>query len=70
VKIVVDRGKCIGAANCVGIAPGTFKLDREKKAVLLDTAAHTDDEIYEAAEACPTEAISLFDEKTGEKIFP
>jgi ferredoxin len=70
VKIVIDRVKCIGAANCVGIAPGTFKLDAEKKAVLLDPKAHDDDALFEAAEACPVEAILLYDEATGEKLFP
>jgi ferredoxin len=70
VKIVVDRAKCIGAANCVGIAPGTFKLDGEKKAIVLDAGAHDEGTIFEAAEVCPVEAILLYDEKTGEKVFP
>lgn len=68
-KIVVDRGKCIGAANCVGMAPSTFKLDLEKKAIVIKPDGHDDNTLFEAAEACPTEAIALFDDG-GERIFP
>ncbi len=68
-KVIVDREKCIGAANCAGIASGTFRLDKEKKAVVLDAAAHDDPTLFEAAEACPTEAISLFNDR-GERLFP
>ena len=69
-KIEVDRPKCIGAANCTGIAPKTFELDGSKKAVVKDPSAHDDETLFEAAESCPTEAIRLFDSKTGEKLFP
>lgn len=70
VKIVVKRGKCIAAANCIGIADKTFKLDEARKAVVLDPKAHDDQTLYEAAESCPTEAIVLIDEETGEQVFP
>jgi ferredoxin len=69
VKIVVDRAKCIGAANCVGMAPSTFKLDKEKKAVVTSPEGHDDNILFEAAESCPTEAIALFDDG-GDQIFP
>lgn len=69
-KVDVDRSKCIGAANCVGMAPKTFQLDDRKKAVVKDAAATTDETLFEAAESCPTEAVQLFDEKTGEKLYP
>jgi len=69
VKIVVDRAKCIGAANCVGMAPGAFQLDKEKKAFVVKPDGHDDNALYEAAEACPTEAILLYDDR-GERIFP
>ncbi len=69
-KVMVDRVKCIGAANCVGMAPGTFQLDPSKKAAVKDPTAHDDSTLFEAAESCPTEAIALYDEGTGEKLFP
>jgi len=69
VKIVVDRGKCIGAANCVGMAPKTFTLDGQKKAVVAKADGHDDATLFEAAESCPTEAIALYDD-AGEQLFP
>jgi len=69
-KIVVDRSKCIAASNCVGMAPRVFALDGSKKAIVISPTAADDATIIEAAESCPTEAIELFDEATGQQIFP
>ncbi len=69
-KIEVDRSKCIGAANCVGMAPKTFQLDGSKKAVVKDPTAYDDSILFEAAESCPTEAVLLYHAETGEKLFP
>jgi ferredoxin len=69
-KIVVDRGKCIAAANCIGMAPRVFALDGQKKAIVLDSKAADNTTLINAAELCPTEAISLFDEESDEQIFP
>ena len=69
-KVYVDRDLCIGAATCVAIAPQTFLLDSEAKAVILNTAeADTDETIIDAARGCPTAAIIIVDD-TGNKIFP
>lgn len=69
-KVQVDRPRCIGAANCVGMAPKTFQLDPTKKAVVKDPAAYDDETLFEAAESCPVEAILLHDSRTGEKLYP
>ncbi len=69
-KILVDRSKCIAAANCIGMAPRVFTLDGMKKAVVLDPRGADDEKLIEAAEACPTEAITLCDDETGKQIFP
>lgn len=69
-RIKVDRGKCIAAANCIGMAPKVFALDGSRKAIVTDTKGAEDATIAEAAEACPTEAIELYDETSGERIFP
>lgn len=68
--IVADRNLCIGAGTCVAVAPKTFALDNEAKAVILDTAAEdTPETIIDAAKACPVAAIIITDE-TGKQIFP
>ena len=69
-KVVVNRGKCIAAANCIGIAPKVFALDGSRKAIVIDAAGADESTLVEAAEVCPTEAISLIDEETGEQVFP
>ena len=69
-KVRVIRDKCIGAASCVAIAPKVFQLDKENKAVVLSQDGNTDDEKLLAAQSCPTGAIVVIDEETGEQIWP
>lgn len=68
-KIVVDRELCIGAAPCVTVAPNVFQLDDENKAVVVDASGADDDTILLAAQSCPVQAISLYDED-GNRVFP
>lgn len=68
-KIVVDRNLCIGAASCVVMASNTFELDAENKAVVKDPHGNSNDEIWQAAESCPTKAILLYDEE-GKQVYP
>jgi ferredoxin len=69
-KVTVDRELCIGAANCVAIAPSVFQLDAENIAVINDEHGATEELLWQAAEACPTNAITLEDEDTGETLYP
>ncbi|MBI2847062.1 MAG: ferredoxin [Chloroflexi bacterium] len=65
----VDRELCIGAANCVGIAPTVFKLDEDNKSVVLDPSSVPEKTLFEAAENCPSDAIILEDD-SGRQIYP
>lgn len=68
--VTVDRNLCIGAASCVAVAPKTFTLDNEAKAIILDTAAEELPEtIMDSAKACPVLAIIIHDE-SGKQLFP
>ena len=69
-KITVDRDLCIGAASCVALAMKTFALDSENKAVILEGEGDVPEMIKLAAESCPTKAIILVDEDTGEQEYP
>jgi len=63
-KIVIDRKACISAATCIVVAPKAFELDKEGIAVTLSSyTQHTDDELLQAAQSCPTQAIKLYDEE-------
>lgn len=69
-KFWVDRDLCIGAATCIAIAPQTYLLDSDAKAIILDSAdLDGDEELIDAARGCPTAAIIIEDEK-GNRIFP
>jgi len=69
-RVTVDRNLCIGAATCIAVAPKTYTLDSEAKAIILKTAPEeTPETIIESAHACPVAAIIIEDE-TGKRIFP
>ena len=80
-KVKVDRTLCIGAASCVAVAPNTFELDSEGKAVIKkkdgsqtsDFVSYSDiydteTNIEHAAKSCPVNAIVIVevDEKGNE----
>lgn len=59
----VDRHKCIGAGNCITIAPTAFDWLKGDfgKADVVDPDSVDDVELREAAFACPTAAIHIED---------
>ena len=67
-KITIDRDLCIGAGTCTVVAPKTFYLDDELKAVVKDPEGDNKDTIIEAAKVCPVFAIIL--EEDGKQIYP
>lgn len=69
-KVQVVRDLCIGAASCIALSPAVFQLDEESKAIILDGAEDTEDNIMMAAQSCPTKAIILTDSETGEQVWP
>lgn len=69
-RVTVDRDLCIGAATCIAVAPKTYVLDSEAKAIFINTAPEEMEEtIIESAKACPVAAIIIQDE-SGHQIFP
>lgn len=67
--VIVDRNLCIGAASCVAIAPNTFRLDDENKAVVVEIGKDDKDAVIAAAQSCPTLAITVIDDD-GTQIYP
>lgn len=66
--IKVDKEACIGAGTCVVISPKAFELNEENIAVVKPGATELDDnQLFMAAQSCPTQAIHLFDEN-GEEL--
>jgi adenylate cyclase len=61
VRARVDRHRCIGAGNCISIAPTAFDWLKGDfgKAEVLDTGTIEEELLREAALACPTQAIEI-----------
>ena len=60
-KVCVDQGLCSGCGPCVDICPEAFELNEEGvAAVKLDEIPiELQDTCKEAADSCPSEAISI-----------
>ncbi|MBZ0268017.1 ferredoxin [bacterium] len=70
VKVRIDRGSCIGSANCVKVAPELFAIDDEGIVVFAPGAGNASAEtVEEACRICPVEALFLTD-ASGEQIVP
>jgi ferredoxin len=69
IAVEVDRGLCFGFGDCVDTLPDVFALDDEGKAHVLDPDAASTDEIAEAAQNCPVDAIIVTDEQ-GNQLYP
>jgi ferredoxin len=51
------------------MAPEVFAIDSQKKAIVLDPEAATQERLIEVAEACPFQAIVVEDDE-GNPVFP
>jgi class 3 adenylate cyclase len=62
-RVRVDRHKCIGAGNCISLAPTVFDWLKGDagKAEILDPDSVDDELLREAAFACPTWAVVVED---------
>jgi ferredoxin len=60
-KVIVDRDICQNHGQCVFAAPQVFELDEEGELVVLDDEPDESlrDAVEEAADVCPTQAITL-----------
>jgi ferredoxin len=62
----IDELACAGHGDCAVVAPDVFEVD--DIATVIGTGP--DDVILEAARACPSVAIAVFDDATGEQVYP
>jgi class 3 adenylate cyclase len=60
-RVRVDRPRCIGAGNCITIAPTAFDwlAGDFAKADVIDPSSIEEDMLREAALSCPTQAIVI-----------
>jgi ferredoxin len=69
VAIEVDRHLCYGFGDCVDSAPAVFALDDEDISVVVDPDGAPFEDVVEAAQNCPVDAIVILDE-AGAQIYP
>ena len=72
--VSVDKSLCIGCSSCETIAPEVFSINIEtrsnpKSAVINQKGAGVN-KIMNAAETCPTKAISVENRDTKERLYP
>lgn len=61
-NVNIDEEACTGCGTCAAIAEECFALnDDTEKAYVTDIAACSDEQVQEAIDTCPEEAISWAD---------
>lgn len=69
-NVEIDRELCIGAASCLAVTPDGFELDEENKARVKPHWKNlSDEELLQAAKACPVMAIYLYGQD-GQRVYP
>jgi ferredoxin len=63
----IDEFACAAHGDCVDLTPEAFGLEQDT-AIVVGSASF--ERLLAAAQACPSVAISLVDEATGEQLFP
>lgn len=69
-RVRVNLDLCVGTGSCAAIAPRVFSLGPKGKAQVRNPEGEISEKIWAAARACPTHAIILEDETTGERVYP
>ena len=70
----VDKSLCIGCCSCETIAPGVFEIDKQSrsnpKSSVINQKGEGVNKIMNAAETCPTKAISVNNIDSRERLYP
>lgn len=61
-RVCIDRSLCVGFGDCVDAAPEAFQLDDENIVILIDPERVDRERLLRACDACPVDAISVWDE--------
>ncbi len=64
--VEVDEGACAAHGDCVDLAPEVFELGDVAQVI----GGAEDEVLLRAAEACPSTAIRVIDQRTGEQVYP
>jgi ferredoxin len=68
-RVRIDRTLCVGFGDCITEAPEAFVLDDAGVAVFVNPNVVERDRLLRACDACPVDAITVWDE-TGAQVVP
>ncbi len=68
-RIRIDRGLCVGFADCIEAAPEAFRLDDESVVAFVRPETVDRSQLLLACQACPVDALTVWDE-TGAQVVP
>lgn len=62
-KVKIDPELCTGDEICVQLCPEVFEMQEDKAVVIMDEIPENlQDSVREAADSCPSEAITIEEE--------
>lgn len=64
--IEVDEAACAAHGDCAAVAPDVFRVED----VAVVVASAPPEVLLRAAEACPSVAIVVIEDDTGEQVYP
>ena len=74
VSVRVDPGRCIACCSCETIAPAVFRVEKNvrinPKSRVINEYGAKSEKILDAAQTCPTKAISVTDKETDRRLYP
>ncbi len=74
VSVNVDPGRCIACCSCETIAPSVFAVDKNvkvnPKSHVINERGAKFEKILDAAQTCPTKAISVKDKESERLLYP
>jgi ferredoxin len=74
VSVNVDHGRCIACCSCETIAPTVFAVDKtarvNPKSHVINERGAKSEKILDAAQTCPTKAISVKDKESERSLYP
>ena len=68
-RVRIDRTLCVGFGDCITEAPAAFALDETGTATFLVLDTTDRETLLRACDACPVDAIAVYDEE-GRQIVP
>ncbi len=74
VSVNVDPGRCIACCSCETIAPSVFHVEKNvrvnPKSRVINEQGAKSEKILDAAQTCPTKAITVEEKDTCRRLYP